>query len=182
MRYPVALKQNAFCYLAVALMAVAIILRCAYFLPRWAETDALTLALQFFLPLLSGLVYCGAMLAKGGKLYLLTILSVFLGITFFIVKAQGFAHAWHTVLCTLLYLVVFIIYTLTALGVMPSLFFQKLVFGLPLIFHLAQDIFFPSANMQNSPLPELSVLCIMAALLLGTFALQTIKTGCRKDQ
>lgn len=181
MRYPVALKQNAFCYLAVALMAAAIILRCAHFLPRWAETDALTLALQFFLPLLSGLLYCAAMLARGGKLYLLTILSVFLGVTFFIVKAQGFAHMWHTALCTLLYLAVFILYTLTALGVMPSLLFQKLVFGLPLIFHIVQDTFFPSANMQSSPLPELSVLCIMAALLLGTFALQMVKSGHNKD-
>ena len=152
MRYPVALKQNVFCYLAAALMAASAVLRCAYFLPRWSQTDVLMLTLQFFLPLLSSLIYCGAMLAKGGKLYLLTVLSVFLGVTFFIVKAQGFEHVWHTILCTLLYLAVFMIYTLTSLGVMPSLLPQKLVFGLPLIF------------------------------FSGTFALARVKTGCQKEQ
>lgn len=181
MRYPVALKQDFFRYLAAALMAAAAALRCAYFLPRWGATGGLDLALQFFLPLLSALIYCYALLAKGGKLYLLSTLAVFFGVVFFIVKAQGFAQAWHTVLCTLLYLLVFMLYTLTALGVMPSLLPQKLVFGLPLLFHLGQDILYPAANMAQSALPELSVLCIMAALLSGTFALKQIKTGCQKE-
>lgn len=181
MRYPVVLRQNVYCYLAIALMAAAVFLRGLYYLPRLGETPGLELALQFFLPLLAGAVYCGALLKKGGKLYLLSVLAVFLGVVFFIVRAQGFEQVWHTVLCTLLYLAVFLIYTLTALGVMPSLLIQKLVFGLPLIFHIVQDIFFPAANMAGSALPELSVLCIMAALLSGTFALERIKTGCQKD-
>ena len=175
MRYPVTLKRNAFCYIAVALMAVAAILRCTYFLPIWGETGAMVLATQFILPLLSAVVYCYAMLAKSGRLYLLSILAVFFGVLFFIIKAQGFEHAWHTVLCTLLYLAVFMIFTLTGLGVIPSLLPQMLVFGLPLIFHIAQDVFFPAANMMESPLPELSVLCIMAALLSGSFALTQAK-------
>ncbi len=179
MRYPIALRQNAFCYLAVGLMITAAILRCFYFLPRWGEVEALDLATQFFLPLLSAVLYCAALLAKGGKLYLLSILAVFFGVLFFIVKAQGFDYAWHTILCTLLYLAVFMLYTLTALGVMPSLLPQKLVFGLPLAFHISQDIFFPAANMLENPLPEISVLCVMAALLSGTFALRQVKTGCQ---
>lgn len=100
------------------------------------------------------------------------MLSVFLGVLFFIIKAQGFAHAWHTILCTLLYLLVFILYTITALGVASSLLPQKLVFALPLAFHIAQDLFFPEPAFLAAPLPELSVLCIMGALLAATFALQ----------
>lgn len=182
MRYRITLRQNIFCYLAAAFMGTSAVLRSFYFLPRWGETEPLVLALQFFLPLLSCLIYCFAVLAKGGRLYLLTILSVFFGVVFFIVKAQGFAFVWHTALCTLLYLLVFMLYILTALGVLPSLLPQKLVFGLPLAFHIAQDILFPSANMASSPLPELSVLCVMAALLSGTFALEQEKIDYNKPR
>ncbi|MEA5059099.1 MAG: hypothetical protein VB049_03550 [Candidatus Pelethousia sp.] len=175
MRYRIILQKTSLRYIAVCFMAVSVILRSMYFLPRWAQIEPLALAFEFFLPLLSCAIYAYAMLAKGGRLYLLTVLAVFFGVLFFIIKAQNFAYAWHTALCTLLYLLVFMLYILTALGVLPSLLPQKLVLGLPLAFHIGQDLLFPSANMATSVLLEFSVLCIMSALLSGTFALRLEK-------
>ena len=129
MRYRVSLKKNWLCYLACGLMLLSAALRLGHFIPRWADTDWFTLVAQLFVPLLANGVFCYGALKKGG--YLITVLSVFLGVLFFIIKAQGFAHAWHTILCTLLYLLVFILYTITALGVASSLLPQKLVFALP---------------------------------------------------
>lgn len=170
MRYRVSLKKNWLCYLACGLMLLSAALRLGHFIPRWGETGWFMLATQLFVPLLANVVFCYGALKKGG--YLITVLSVFLGVLFFIIKAQGFEHAWHTILCTLLYLLVFILYTITALGVVSSLLPQKLVFALPLAFHIAQDLFFPEPAFLAAPLPELSVLCIMGALLAATFALQ----------
>lgn len=172
MRYRVSIRQNALCYLACGLMLLAAVLRLCHFLPRWAETEPFILATQLFLPLLAAIVYCYGALSQGGKRFLITDLGVFLGVVFFMAKAQGFVSAWHTVLCTLLYLLVFILYTITSLGVWGSLLPLKLVFGLPLLFHIAQDIFFPEPGFREAPLPELSVLCIMGGLLLATFAME----------
>ena len=115
MRYRVSLKKNWLCYLACGLMLLSAALRLGHFIPRWGETGWFMLATQLFVPLLANVVFCYGALKKGG--YLITVLSVFLGVLFFIIKAQGFEHAWHTILCTLLYLLVFILYTITALGV-----------------------------------------------------------------
>ena len=112
--YRVSLKKNWLCYLACGLMLLSAALRLGHFIPRWADTDWFTLVTQLFVPLLANGVFCYGALKKGG--YLITVLSVFLGVLFFIIKAKGFAHAWHTILCTLLYLLVLILYTITALG------------------------------------------------------------------
>ena len=172
MRYRITVRRNILFYLSLVLMLASAALRLCHFLPRWGETDAFTLIAQLFLPLLANGIFCYGMYAKGGRLYLLTILAVFFGVLFFIIKAQGFTNMWQTVLCTLLYLLVFIVYTITALGVCSSLLPQKLLFALPLAFHVVQDLFFPAEAFRIAPLPELSVLCIMGALLCGTCALQ----------
>lgn len=180
MRYRVTLRQNAYCYAACGLMLAAAALRLCHFLPRWGETAPLTLAAQLFLPLAANLVFCYGALAKRGRLYLLTVLSVFFGVLFFIIKAQGFERAWHTVLCTLLYMLVFMLYTLTALGVLPSLWPLRLVFGLPFLYHGLRDLAAPPAYFATAPLPELSVLCILGALLCVSFAFRLDKIKNKK--
>lgn len=95
MRYRVSLKKNWLCYLACGLMLLSAALRLWHFIPRWGDTDWFTLVTQLFVPLLANGVFCYGALKKGG--YLITVLSVFLGVLFFIIKAQGFAHAWHTI-------------------------------------------------------------------------------------
>jgi hypothetical protein len=115
-----------------------------------------------------------ALIVWGRKTLLPTCLSVFGGVFYFIVKAFTFAHWWHTALCICLYLAVLVLYCLTVIGVIPTKKLLYPLFGLPLAFHLfvedVKNYVIPGADLHTW-LPEISVLCIMAALLCVSVAM-----------
>lgn len=106
-----------------------------------------------------------------------TCLSVLGGVFYFIVKAFTFPSMVHTVLCCLLYFAVLSLYTLTVTGIIPTKRLLYPLFGLPLAYHLlVEDM--QAYVLTNPPadlwtwLPEISVLCIMAALLCVSIAME----------
>ena len=116
-----------------------------------------------------------ALILWGRKTLLPTCISVFGGVFYFIVKAFTFAHWWHTTGCICLYLAVLVLYCLTVLGIIPTKKLLYPLFGFPLAFHL----FFEDVKFYVIPrvpfhewLPEISVLCIMAALLCCSIAMK----------
>jgi hypothetical protein len=107
----------------------------------------------------------------------LTALSVLFGVVFFIVKAFTFESTLHTSLCIVLYLAVLSLYSLTVFDVIRIKYLLYPLFALPLLYHIfVEDMQIYILAEPAVPffewLPEISVLCIMAALLCVSIAMQ----------
>ncbi len=161
---------------ACALMGLAAVLRLVYFVP--ARPAGIVLWGDLLLPLLASLCFLAAIgsgrAVKGGCLA-----AVALGVAFFLVRARTLAPV-HRGLCTLLYLMVFLLFYATVLGFLPTKKLLFPLFGLPFLYHLFVED--PKLYFFAHPpvpvwdwLPELSVLCIMAALFFLTFGMKCEK-------
>jgi len=161
--------------LACIFMALSAAVRLWYYLP--AGCSALTLIVHLILPVSACLIFILGIIANGKCLIPCSVTAVVLGIVFFIVKAFSFTPV-HQALCTLLYITVLVLYTLTAAGYIPTKKLLYPLFGLPLIYHIfVEDMKLYILADPPVPvrewMPEISVLCIMAALLSQAFAMKT---------
>ncbi len=107
----------------------------------------------------------------------LTVISVVMGVVFFMVKAFTFETMTHTVLCLILYTAVLVLYSLTVFGIIRTKYLLYPLFGLPLLYHIfVEDMQIYLLADPRPPffewLPEISVLCIMAALLCISIAMR----------
>ena len=79
-------------------------------------------------------------------------------------------------LCIILYCTVLLLFGLTLLGIIRQKIILYPLFGLPLLYHILEDVyeffFLPDSPPPFEWLPEVSVLCIMASLLFLSVALQ----------
>lgn len=168
--------RHPFAVLSMIFMFLSLIARLVYYVPEglggfdwWVYIGIPGIATAWF-PL--------ALVLWGRRTLLPTCVSVFGGVFFFIVKAFTFAHLWHTVLCICLYLAVLALYCLTVTGIIPTKKLLYPLFGLPLAFHLfvedVKNYVIPGADLHTW-LPEISVLCIMAALLSVSIAMKKQK-------
>ncbi|MBQ4578266.1 MAG: hypothetical protein IJA84_04305 [Clostridia bacterium] len=160
---------------ACAFMGLAAGIRLWHYLaePLTAEIALVHLGLPLAAAIcfLLGLLWAGGRFARPA-----CTLSVVLGVTFFILKAQTFAPL-HRALCTLLYLAVLVLFNLTLWGYLPTKKLLYPLFGLPLLYHIfvedTQLYFFAQPPVPVWEwMPELSVLCIMAGLLSLSFAIK----------
>lgn len=176
LRYSVS-RKNIFVKLSALLMGLSALLRLFGYWGFWANKDAAFIYTQIALPVLCNVLFIVIVLYMGKRLFSLTAIPVLLGAVFFIIKALGFGNILHTVLCILLYLVVAMLYTGTVFGVIRTKWLLVPLFGLPFLYHiLVEDRNTLLANEKAMSLaewlPEISVLCIMLALLLITFAMK----------
>lgn len=167
-RHPAALA-------ACGWMALSAGLRLTYFLgggrcgPLW---------LHLVLPVAAALLFLLGHILGPRPTKVCSSAAVVLGVLFFVLKAADFAPL-HRALCTLLYLAVLMLYLLTALGALPTRRLLFPLFGLPLLYHIfvedTQTYFFADPPVPVFDwLPELSVLCIMAALFCQAFSIHII--------
>lgn len=168
-------KTGALVHAAVIFMALSAAFRLVGCWGLW--TDQFFAAAQIALPLICNLLFILCLLLFGGRAFWTTAIPVVLGVVFFIIKSVSFESWVHTVLCILLYILVAVLYTATAFGVIRTKWLLAPLFGLPLLVHifvLDKDMFAPAGNTVslNDWLPEISVLCIMTALLLICFAMK----------
>ena len=176
LRYSVS-RKNIFVKLSALLMGLSALLRLFGYWGFWANKDAAFIYTQIALPVLCNVLFIVIVLYMGKRFFSLTAIPVLLGVVFFIIKALGFDNILHTVLCILLYLVVAMLYTGTVFGVIRTKWLLVPLFGLPFLYHiLVEDRNTLLANEKAMSLadwlPEISVLCIMLALLLITFAMK----------
>ena len=167
-RYSVS-KRNFFVKLAVIFMLLSALCRFLGYWGFWSNQKSSFIVFQIALPILCNLLFIVLILYAGRRLFSLTFIPVLLGVMFFIIKAFGFDSFLHTILCICLYLAVAFIYTATVFGVIRTKWLLAPLFGLPLIVHiyLDRDMIAPADKAV-----ELSVLCIMAALLCTCFAMK----------
>lgn len=130
--------------------------------------------MQVLLPIVSAAAYILLFLLFGRKTLAPLCLPVAGGVAFFIYKAFSFPSALHTVLCCLLYFAVLVLFCLTLCGVIRTKLLLLPLTGLPLLTHLIMDIceYAAAPNGLFPWLPEISVLCIMGALLCLVLAMR----------
>lgn len=162
-------------WLSCGFMAAAALVRLGYYLPR--EMDALTLWVHLVMPVAAAVIFLGGIFLGGKWAKLAGITAVVVGVVFFIIKAMTFTPL-HQALCTVLYLAVLSLFSLTVLGLLPTKKLLYPLFGLPLLYHLlvedTQAYFFADPPVPVAEwMPEISVLCIMAALLSQAIAMKT---------
>ena len=160
--------------LAVLLMALSAAVRLTYF--SICGGGAGELAIHLALPVLAALSFIAAVFL-GERYSRWTVLSVLLGVIFFIAKATAFESALHTCLCIVLYLAVLALYSLTVFGFLPTKKLLYPLFGLPLLYHIfVEDMQLYILADPPVPLilwlPEISVLLIMGALLSVSFSMR----------
>lgn len=164
-------------FAALGFLAGAAVLRLWYYLPM--QVDAGAKLLHLWLPVAAAVVFLLGFALGGGWKKPAAILSVVLGVVFFLLKARNFAPV-HRTLCSILYVLVLVLFTLTVLGLLPTKKLLYPLFGLPLMYHiLVEDTkayFFADPPVPvRQWMPELSVLCIMAGLLCLSVSLKTEK-------
>lgn len=131
-----------------------------------------TLWFQILLPLLANVTFVAILLRDGRERLYRSAIPVWLGCVFFAVKALGFPSMIHTVLCLLLYALVAVLYTATVTGYVPTQKLLWLLFGLPMLYHIFVEDTRKSGWPIHDWLPEISVLCCMAALLCISLAMR----------
>lgn len=164
-------------FAACGFMLAAALLRLGYYLPM--QMDAGAKLLHLWLPVAAAAVFLFGIAMGGGWTKPMAILAVVIGVIFFILKARNFMPA-HQNLCTILYVAVLVLFTLTVLGLLPTKKLLYPLFGLPLLYHIFVEdwntYFFADPPMPlRNWMPELSVLCIMAGLLCLSISLKTEK-------
>lgn len=163
--------------ISCGLMITSALIRLCYYLSDKISPSVFWIHL--FLPVTAAILFVIGFFTGKACQKMLFIGAVVLGILFFIVKSFSFSPL-HQILCTMLYLTVLILYTLTILGFLPTKKLLYPLFGLPLIYHIfvedTQLYFFADPPVPVWDwIPEISVLCIMAALLSQAIAMQMVK-------
>lgn len=142
----------------------------------WAAGEsALTPSIFFFqvlLPLWANLCFVWILFLDGRERLYRSAIPVWLGCVFFAVKAFYFVSIVHTVLCLLLYALVAALYTATVMGFVPTQAFLWPLFGLPMLYHIFVEDRQKAGWTLHEWMPELSVLCCMAALLCLSLAMR----------
>jgi len=165
---------------AAAFLAISFALR-LFWCIHWNTTDAFVFPSQVLLPLFSCVLFLVCLFCWGKTKLWTTFIPAFLGVLFFILKATGFIW-WHQLLCTLLYLLVAVLYGLTVFGVAPIRKLLIPLFSLPLAFHIfIEDLIIKwDTHTAETWIQEISVLCIMAALLCISLAMKE-PPMCKKE-
>ena len=163
---------------AIIFMALSAVFRIEGCWGKWDEP--FFAATQIALPLMCNILFILCLVLLGKKALWLTSVPVILGVVFFIIKSFTFDSWLHTILCILLYLLVAVLYTGTVFGIIRTKWLLVPLFGLPFLYHIfVEDLaaLRDSANPVtfSAGLQEISVLCVMLALLFTAFAMKKKK-------
>lgn len=153
------------------LMAASGLIRIAWAAGEEAMPASIFL-FQVLLPLWANLCFVWILFLDGRERLYRSAIPVWLGCVFFAVKAFYFVSILHTVLCLLLYALVAVLYTATVTGFIPTQAFLWPLFGLPMLYHIFVEDRQKAGWTLHEWLPELSVLCCMAALLCLSLAMR----------
>lgn len=176
LRYSVS-RRNIFVKLSAFLMLLSMICRLLGYWGFWANKPTDFVLTQILLPILCNLLFAVVVLYMGERFFTLSVIPVVMGVVFFIIKALGFDSVIHMILCICLYLAVALIYTATVFGVIRTKWLLAPLFGLPLLYHIFVEdrntlLANENAMSLGDWLPEISVLCVMTALLFICFAMK----------
>lgn len=158
-------RKSLWAVLSVLFMVLSFALRSWW--AAQAAPEGYAFAVHVCLPLASNVLFAACVLIWGEKALWTSFFPALMGVLFFILKALGFPSPVQTVLCVLLYLLVAALFGLTVFGFIPTKKPLIPLFALPLAYHIiVQDLIQNRETYTlHNWLQELSVLCVMAALL-----------------
>ena len=159
----------------VILLSLSVVFRVIGCWGLW--TDRNYLVFQICLPILSALLMILFVWFFGRRALWLTVIPVFLGVVFFIIKSLGFESQLHTVLCILLYIVVLVLYSCTVFGIVKTKWFLVSLFGLPFLYHIFVEDLAALRDTANpvsfaDGMQEMGVLCILLGLLFLSLSMK----------
>jgi hypothetical protein len=168
-------RRSPAAWLSLFFMTASALIRAIYY--SVTPMTSLVFWIHFVNVIAAAIVFAVAVLFFGKRCPQLTAISVLMGVVFFMVKAFTFETMTHTVLCLILYTAVLVLYSLTIFGVIRTKYLLYPLFGLPLLYHIFVEDMQIYILADPRPvffewLPEISVLCIMAALLCISVAMR----------
>lgn len=162
----------------IILLSLSIVFRIIGCWGLW--TDRNYLAFQISLPIFSALLMILSVWFFGRRILWVTVIPVFLGIVFFIIRSLDFESRLHTVLCILLYIVVLAVYFCTVFGILKTKWFLIPLFGLPFLYHIYVDFAALSNTAESvsfaAGMQEMGILCIMLGLLFLSLSMKKTVT------
>lgn len=170
-------KKHPAVIAACFFMVASAVVRLWHYLPATMTADVLRV--HVIMPVAAAVIFLTGILIGGKAAKAAAVTATVLGVAFFIIKATTFAPL-HQTLCTILYLAVLVLFISTILGWLPTKKLLYPLFGLPLIYHIVvedtQKYFFADPPVPVWQwMPEISVLCIMAALLCLSIGMKAEK-------
>ena len=178
-------KLNIAVFSAAACLLLSALLRIIYYMG--VNESSVEFWAQGVLPVCTCLLFIVMLFTTASDRLYRTAVPVLMGCVFFAIKASSFS-ALHRVLCWILYLTVAILYYVTVHHGLCKWIFSALI-GLALGYHIVVEDMMHRAFMElyTAPLAgehtamwhllaEVSVLLVMAALLLLTFAMERRQT------
>ncbi len=171
-------KQSRLVQSAVVLMILSAVFRLLGCWNRFG--DSFFAVTQIALPLACNLLFILLLMTVGKRFFSLTLIPVALGVAFFIFQAIGFDSWLHTLLSILLYVLVLVAYGATVWGRIPSKWPLVPLFALPLLYQVlvvdVKKFTDPVQPMSFAEgMQEMSVLCILLALILTALAMKKKK-------
>lgn len=171
-------KKSRFVHDAVLFMVLSVVFRIVGCWGLW--NDRFFAITQILLPIAGNILFILILRFLGDKAFPLTILPVLMGVAFFVIKSLGFDSILHTVLCIALYVLVAVLYILTAIGIIRTKWVLVPLFALPFLYHVFVEDLAALRDAANPVLfadgmQELSVLAVMLALLFTALALKKRK-------
>ena len=169
-------RQSFWVQAAVILMLLSATFRLIGCWGLWG--DSFFAATQIALPLICNVLFILCILLLGRRFFGATALPVLLGVVFFVIKSFSFDSWLHTVLCIMLYLLVAVLYTATAFGAVRTKWLLVPLFALPFAYHIfVEDLPALGAGTLSfsAGMQEMSVLCVMLALLATAFGMKKKK-------
>ncbi|MCD7846266.1 MAG: hypothetical protein LUG57_10555 [Oscillospiraceae bacterium] len=158
---------------AAGFMTLSFALRLAWWLACPGDVAAAGVYLHGALPLAACVLFCLCLLAPSRLSLRASLFPLLLGVAFFAAKAVDFAP-WHRLGCTAMYLLMAVLYGVTAFGLLPLRRLLIPLFALPLAFHAIVLDLIVNRTVYTLPewLQEGSVLCVMAGLLCVALAIR----------
>lgn len=174
-RYSVNGKGIAAKLTALLLFVAAALMLLGYW-GFWASEEQSFILTHILLPVMCDVLFALTVLYLGDKLFAASFVPVVLGAAFFIINAAATGKVLNVLLCALISVVAAVLYTATMFGKVKSKWPLVALFALPFIYR----IFVTDRNMflikdpvdLREWLPELSVLCMLLALIVAVFAMK----------
>lgn len=173
--------KSLFVRIAAVLMLLSVMFRLIGYWGFWKNQSACFGYMQILLPILCNIAFAVLIVYFGEEHFALTLIPVVLGAVFFIVKATDM-NVIPMLVCMVMTALTVVVYIATVLGGIESKWILAGVFGVPLLYQLiirdgATIVAAENAMPMDKFIPELSLLCILTALLLVVFAMKKVVPG-----
>ncbi len=171
-------RKSPAALIAVIFMILTIAIRTVYFTVTGITT--IEIWLHYILPLSAAILMIFIITKLGYSRPKLSALSVLMFIIFFIARAFTFDSRIQTILCIIMYITILTVYNLTIFGIIPTKYLLYPLAGLPLLYHIFIEdmklyVFAEPPVPFIEWLPEMSVLCIISALLCVAISIKKKK-------